>query len=204
MNATTEWAMMKDALREVLADNPGYRVTTALFTTYGFEPDFFESSIIPLLLPEGEGDFSLHPVVRRVQLEAHLREHPMKVDVYFDGRVAVPGCPLLPYNMIPMHPNQAEFHGKVILLLLENGSENSLCTLGVGSANLTKSGWWENLEGWYFTPAFRCTSTAVCPGRARKNSRRQRRSLAAGDHCSRFPACCETCDATENGPGGQR
>jgi len=166
MNATTQWAMMKDALREVLADNPGYRVTTALFTTYGFEPDFFEYSIIPLLLPEGEGDFSLHPVVRRVQLEAHLREHPMKVDVYFDGRVAVPGCPLLPYNMIPMHPNQAEFHGKVILLLLDNGSGNPLCTLGVGSANLTKAGWWENLEGWYFTPAFQPgkTPAGLLPG----------------------------------------
>lgn len=153
-SATTQWAMLKDALGAVLASNTSYRVTSALFTTYAFEPEFFEASIIPLLLPEGDDDFSLHPVVRRIQLEAYLREHPMNLDVYFDARVVVPGCPLLPYNMVPMQIDQAEFHGKVILLLLEDSFGNQMSTLGVGSANLTKAGWWENLEAWHFTPTF--------------------------------------------------
>lgn len=149
-----QWKMLKDELRDVIEAQQGFRVTHALFTTYAFEPAFFESLILPLLLPEGERNLSLHSAVRRLQVEAMLRASPISVDVYFDARVAMPGCALLPYRMHPMHIAPAEFHGKVVLLRMEDERGSVRFVLGAGSANLTKAGWWENIEAWYFASAF--------------------------------------------------
>lgn len=153
MSQATQWNMLKDALREAITAQPGHRVTHALFTTYAFEPEFFETAILPLLLPDAGAGLSLHSVVRRLQLESLLRATPMAIDVYFDARVVVPGCPFLPYNMLPVRL-QHEFHGKLILLRLEDERGKARCVLGTGSANLTKAGWWENLEAWHFSEAF--------------------------------------------------
>ncbi|OUL86604.1 hypothetical protein CA602_15325 [Paraburkholderia hospita] len=145
--------MIKDALRSEIEALRGYRVTHAVFTTYAFEPEFFETSILPQLLPDGERNLSLHSMVRRLQLESILRVSPISIDVYFDARVVMPGCPLLPYEMKAMRP-QGEFHGKVILLRLEDQAGGVRCILGSGSANLTQAGWWENIEAWHFAKAF--------------------------------------------------
>jgi hypothetical protein len=145
--------MLKDALRGAIDELPGYRVKQAVFTTYAFEPDFFESSILPLLLPSGEKNLSLHSAVRRLQLESILRAAPIDIDVYFDARVIMPGCPLLPYDMKAMRL-QGEFHGKVVLLRLEDEAGHVKCILGAGSANLTQAGWWENIEAWHFAKPF--------------------------------------------------
>lgn len=150
----TQWRMLKDALRGAIDALPGYRVKQAIFTTYVFEPEFFESSILPLLLPDGEKNLSLHTAVRRLQLESILRAAPIDIDVYFDARVVMPGCPLLPYGMKAMRPAQGEFHGKVILLRLEDEAGHVRCILGAGSANLTQPGWWENIEAWHFAKPF--------------------------------------------------
>lgn len=151
--SATRWDMLKDGLRTAIEDLPDYRVTHALFTTYAFEPEFFETSILPLLLPNGGADLSLHSALRRLQLESLLRASPISIDVYFDAHVVVPGCPLLPYGMRPVRLKD-EFHGKVVLLRLEDPQGKVRCVLGAGSANLTRAGWWENLEAWHFTPDF--------------------------------------------------
>jgi hypothetical protein len=153
MSQSSQWNMLKDALRDAIMALPGYRVTHALFTTYAFEPEFFETAILPLLLPDGGAGLSLHSVVRRLQMESMLRTSPMTIDVYFDARVVVPGCPFLPYNMLPVRLEH-EFHGKLILLRLEDEQGQARCVLGAGSANLTKAGWWENVEVWHFAKAF--------------------------------------------------
>ncbi len=153
MSQGSQWNMLKDALRGAIEALPGYRVTHALFTTYAFEPEFFETAILPLLLPDGGAGLSLHSVVRRLQLESLLRASPIAIDVYFDARVVVPGCPFLPYGMLPVRLAH-EFHGKLILLRLEDERGKACCVLGAGSANLTKAGWWENLEAWHFTAPF--------------------------------------------------
>ncbi|WP_321813111.1 MULTISPECIES: phospholipase D-like domain-containing protein [unclassified Paraburkholderia] len=149
----TQWQTLKEAFRSAVEALPGYRVTHAVFTTYAFEPEFFETSILPLLLPDGDGNLSLHSAVRRLQIEAILRETPVAIDVYFDAHVVMPGCPLLPYGMKAMR-GPGEFHGKVILLRLEDEEGNVRCILGAGSANLTQAGWWENIEAWHFAQAF--------------------------------------------------
>ncbi|MCV2356554.1 phospholipase D-like domain-containing protein [Paucibacter sp. B2R-40] len=150
---TSQWGMLKDALRSAIEELDGYRVTDALFTTYAFEPEFFETAILPLLQPDGGDGLSLHSAVRHLQMESLLRDSPINVAVYFDARVVVAGCPMLAYEMLPMRL-QHEFHGKVMLLRLENGKGLVRWVLGAGSANLTKAGWWENIECWYFAPAF--------------------------------------------------
>jgi len=150
MSQSPAWSMLKDSLVDKLE---GYHVRNALFTTYAFEPEFFETNIVPLLLNDRGASLSLHTVVRRLQLECILRETPLPVDVYFDARVVAPGVPWLPYGMHPVKL-AGEFHGKVILLLLEDESRNIHCLLGAGSANLTRAGWWENVEAWHFEGPF--------------------------------------------------
>jgi hypothetical protein len=150
----TQWRMLKDALRDTIDKLSGYRVKQAVFTTYAFEPEFFESSIVPLLLQDGEKNLSLHTAVRRLQLESILRDAPVDIDVYFDAGVVIVGCPLLPYGMKPIRLRQGEFHGKVVLLRLEDDAGHVRCILGAGSANLTQAGWWENIEAWHFTEPF--------------------------------------------------
>lgn len=153
-NNNPQWRMLKDDLRAAIDELPGYRVTNAVFTTYAFEPAFFETSILPLLLPNGDHELSLHATVRRLQVESLLRDTPIEIDLYFDERVVVPGCPLLPYQMNPVRVPGGEFHGKVVLLQLVNEQGNVRCILGAGSANLTCAGWWNNTEAWYFAPPF--------------------------------------------------
>ena len=55
----TQWRMLKDALRGAIDALPGYRVKQAIFTTYAFEPEFFESSILPLLPPRRSTSMSI-------------------------------------------------------------------------------------------------------------------------------------------------
>ncbi|WP_019139869.1 phospholipase D-like domain-containing protein [Noviherbaspirillum massiliense] len=145
------WETLADGLAKQLE---GQEVTHAVFTTYAFEPEFFESSIFPLLLAEKAEGLSLHSAIRRLQLEQILRDAPIPTDVYFDATVAVPGVPWLPYSLHPVRL-QGEFHGKIILLRLrEEKSSKIRWLLGAGSANLTKAGWWENIEVWHFAPLF--------------------------------------------------
>lgn len=151
--AVSQWGMLKDALREAIDGLPGFRVSHALFTTYAFEPEFFETAVLPLLLPDGGEGLSLHAGLRRLQMEALLRDAPIDCDVYFDTRVVVPGNPLLPFAMLPVRLGD-EFHAKIILLRLQDAAGRVRCLLGAGSANLTQAGWWENIEAWYFAPPF--------------------------------------------------
>lgn len=150
MSESPAWEMLKGAMIDKL---DGFQVTHALFTTYAFEPEFFETNIVPLLMDDRGASLSLHSAVRRLQLEGQLRESPIGIDVYFDARVVTEGAPWIPYGMHPVKL-QGEFHGKVILLLLKDANGNDRCLLGAGSANLTKAGWWENVEAWHFEEPF--------------------------------------------------
>ncbi len=143
---------------EILSDElknaiKGRKVKDAVFTTFSFDPGFFELHILPLLFDQ---DFSHADKVRLIQLEdAMLAVN--NIAVYYDksaiSQDAEPAC--LDYKRIDIRRKTGCFHPKIILLLLENplgdGEEeeyenfNSLL-FAVSSANLTRSGWWENLE----------------------------------------------------------
>ncbi|GEM_PF-445005 len=135
----------------------GRRVLAALFTTFTFDPAFFELEILPLLF-EGRisGGFSPNEKMRRVQLEECLRE-VAGIDVFYDrgGLVANAQSATLDFRRIDVSRPSGVFHPKLVFVLLENppteGDETTKSLIaGALSANLTRSGWWENLEAGHF------------------------------------------------------
>lgn len=137
---------LSEGLRDAIA---GRRVVAAVFTTYSFDPGFFELQVLPLLFARG---FSKQEAVRQVELDEELRCAP--VAVYFDrgavnaGRRG--GC--LGVQAFGIRRATAGgatkgcFHPKLTLALVsdEDGVE-SLVTC-VASANLTEAGQWTNVE----------------------------------------------------------
>ncbi len=131
----------------------GRKVLAALFTTYTFDPAFFELEVLPVLF-EGRinGGFSPVEKMRRVQLEECLREGA-EIDVFYDrsGLVANAQSASLDFRRIDVSRTSGVFHPKLVLVLVENPpAENGRKTRSLIaaslSANLTRSGWWENLE----------------------------------------------------------
>lgn len=135
----------------------GRRVLAALFTTYTFDPAFFELEILPLLFEARiNGGFSPVEKMRRVQLEECLREEA-EVDVLYDrgGLVANAQPATLDFQRIDVSRNQGVFHPKLVFVLVENPlPQEDMMTrsliVAALSANLTRSGWWENLETAHF------------------------------------------------------
>ena len=78
-----------NASKRVLSDEisrviDGCRVVAAVFTTYSFDPAFFELEILPLLFESRiRGGFSHVEKVRRVQLEECLRD-TTDIEVFYD------------------------------------------------------------------------------------------------------------------------
>lgn len=149
MNQGTCWKTLCQAFEEAISEKS---VTHALFTTYQFNPLFFETTVIPLMLNIEEG-LSEHTGFRRLQVEELLKENPLEMAVFFDGSTELQSFPWLSYQAIPVNQGSA-FHGKVIILRLQNDNNQVQWILGAGSANLTQAGWWENIEGFNFTPPF--------------------------------------------------
>ncbi|MGH7860123.1 MAG: hypothetical protein ACREQY_22580, partial [Candidatus Binatia bacterium] len=154
-------AIPMEVLSRALGDAIGGRqVRTAVFTTFSFDPGFFELQILPTLF---ERSFSQVDKVRRIQLEDALRDLD-GITVYYDrsalSQDAQPAQ--LDYRRIDVRRSTGCFHPKIALLLVDEPEEEpeddeeaeelekslpyqSLVIL-VSSANLTRSGWWENVE----------------------------------------------------------
>ncbi len=154
---------MKVLTEQVAEAIDSRRVKTAVFTTFSFDPGFFELNILPVLF---DNPFSQPDKVRRLQLEDALRtvDH---VAVYYDRRaLARDGEPAqLDYRRFDVSRRTGYFHPKVILLLVdehqETGGETTddgndskpvrqALVVGILSANLTRAGWWENVECAHF------------------------------------------------------
>ena len=137
----------------------GRRVRSAVFTTFSFDPGFFEINILPVLFDQ---PFSQPDKVRRLQLEDALRtmDH---LAVYYDRRaLAQDGEPAqLDYRRLDVSRRTGYFHPKVVLLLVEDRHDDDeaasddeegtkpvrlALVVGIFSANLTRAGWWENVE----------------------------------------------------------
>lgn len=149
-------AVLGEALQEKIA---GRRVRAAVFTTFTFDPGFFELHILPNLF-----DRPFHQVekIKRIQLEDALRSTE-SVGVYYDAEAisndATPAH--LDFARIALRRRTGCFHPKLILVLVEDhveddwGDEFQLdpplsLIVGALSANLTRAGWWENVETGHF------------------------------------------------------
>jgi hypothetical protein len=127
----------------------GRRLRTAVFFTFSFDPAFFEQEILPVFLdiPLSQAD-----VVRLVQLEAEIRQRLDHVAVYYDprGLLASTEAPRLDVRRIPALIRGGYFHPKNIFLLTEpedpEAPPSQSLIVATLSANLTKAGWWRNVE----------------------------------------------------------
>ena len=136
--------VLSEQLSEALANRI---VRTAVFTTFNFDPAFFELHVLPVLFPNQK--FSEVEKVRLIQLEDCLRSVRDLV-VYFDANaLAHDGdTPKLGYDRIDVHWQRGVFHPKTIFLLAEDRANegNEILIACCLSANITRAGWWENVE----------------------------------------------------------
>lgn len=146
-------AVLSDQLEERVN---GRRVVAGVFLTFEFDPGFFEQEILPVLL---DVPVSHSRGIRLVQLEEGLRACAGRLAVYYDADRLVcgdAGSARLDVARIPVRTKTGVFHPKNVLLLLEapepdkDGHKGRSLLVGAMSANLTRSGWWENIEGCHF------------------------------------------------------
>lgn len=138
---------VSDAFRAQIGERE--RVVAAVFTTYRFEPEFFEQEIVPLLLDQGLA-FSADQRIKSIQVREALSDAGLPIEVFYDldlfrqeGTVS----PSMEYLHHGIRGDRSAFHAKLVLLLLEDSErgDETLC-VGASSANLTIAGWWENVE----------------------------------------------------------
>ncbi|MBI5764268.1 MAG: hypothetical protein HZA51_12170 [Planctomycetes bacterium] len=140
----------QSALSEALQRHiKGRRVRVAVFTTFTFDPAFFELHVLPCLF---DRPFSQVEKVRRIQLEDALRTLE-EAAVYYDRTaLAQDAQPAqLDFRRIDVRRKTGVFHPKLALLLLDQPAEpgvapRQVLLAAVMSANLTRAGWWENVE----------------------------------------------------------
>ena len=134
---------ISEAFRSVIGER---EVEQAFFTTYSFEPEFFELEVLPLLL--GNPALSRNESIRYYQLQSLMRQHSGRLAVVYDLSVFDPQlAPRLEVDYLPMRVGGACQHAKLMVLVVRDRKSKQLSiVLGAGSFNLTKAGWWENLE----------------------------------------------------------
>lgn len=141
-----ETVVITQRLLELIADRD---VQAALFTTYTFEPDFFELEVIPLLLNQ-EMAYSTDNRVKRFMVRENLREMDLPIDVFYDlpmFRMNGECSPEMEYLCHGVNLGNCAFHGKVNMILLKDReTEEETLLLGAGSNNLSRAGWWDNIE----------------------------------------------------------
>lgn len=129
----------------------GRKLKSAVFLTYQFDPGFFEQEVLPVLF---DIPLSHAKEIRLVQLEDHLRAISGSIAVYFDshGLISENDSARLDVRRIPIQHRRGIFHPKNVFLLVENeepdefGHHAEYLLVASMSANITRSGWWENVE----------------------------------------------------------
>lgn len=138
-------AVLSERLQEQLA---GRRLLAAVLTTFTLERAFLLDEVLPALVP---AELSNVPVQRREELADHLHEQGSHLAVYYDERCLADdaGGTRIPVALVPVRTSTGVFHPKVVLALVEDedpmGGAERLVVL-VTSANLTRAGWFENVE----------------------------------------------------------
>lgn len=120
-------------------------VERAFFSTYCFEPDFFELEVMPLLL--GGPCVSTDEAIRYHQLQSLMSNSRGRFAVAYDVDVFNPeSAARLEVDYIPVRVDGACQHAKVAVLEVIDATGKRAIILAAGSFNLTKAGWWTNIE----------------------------------------------------------
>ena len=124
------------------------KVVAGVFTTFNFEPDFFELDVIPELLDKGI-PYSSDDRVKTFQVRETLRESGLTLSVFFDLQIFRDGAicsPQMEYLCHGINSGNNAFHAKNIYLLVEAKDKTRSLLVGAGSNNITRAGWWRNIE----------------------------------------------------------
>jgi len=142
--------------QEIAARLSGRRLVSAVFLTYQFDPGFFEQEVLPDFF---DVKYSPAATARLLALDDLLRNHCGPIAVYYDSKGLVQsdcGSARLDVRRIPIRQTNWVFHPKNIVALVEakepdeNNQRPRSLLVGCLSANLTRSGWWENVEACHF------------------------------------------------------
>jgi len=138
--------MKKFVLGEKLKEEiNGKKVIAAFFTSFNFDPDFFENYLLPLFLPEVQfGDNKIQNTILWKKFQSEMPP----VTVYCDFHAKSQKGIQLDYTIFPLELSRHNgtkpcFHSKHSYILLEDET----LLVFVGSNNLTEAGWCSNLEG---------------------------------------------------------
>ncbi len=144
-----ETSILSDHFESLLE---GQNIICSVFLTYCFEPGFFEREILPVFIPVG----SNADIVRLLQLEDQIKKIPGGIAVYYDATGLRAdergGSAKLDIRRIPVNYETGIFHPKNVFILCESKEKNRYDCLDRKlivtsmSANLTRAGWWENVE----------------------------------------------------------
>lgn len=130
----------------------GRRLVSAVFLTFRFDPGFFEQEVLPVFL---DVPLSHATAIRLVQLEDALRSLPGHIAVYYDVnglQQSDAGGAKLDVRRIPVQHRTGIFHPKNVFALIEakepdeEGHRPRSLLVASLSANVTRAGWWENVE----------------------------------------------------------
>lgn len=139
-------AVISERLLELI---DGREVVAAVFTTFTFEPEFFELEIIPLLLNQ-EAAYSSDERVKRFMVRENLRESDLPIDVFYDLKMFRrngDSSPDMEYECHGVNLKDKAFHGKINMVLVRDPeTRNETLLFGAGSNNLSRAGWWDNIE----------------------------------------------------------
>lgn len=143
----------RSVLSEALqARMKGRRLLAAVFLTFALEPGFFEREVLPVFF---DASMSHIERIRVVQLEEFVVRVPDGIAVYYDpAGLARDGEPArLDVRRVPVRQGTTSlFHPKNVFLLVESGEPDETghhpraLVVAATSANLTRAGWWTNVE----------------------------------------------------------
>lgn len=121
-------------------------VSDLIFTTFNFEPDFFEEHVITFLMGS---DKKISTIGELNATNEWINVHG--VSVYYDKGALIPGNSCITLPVYPQHVKTGVFHPKVTVvhgILKKNGRPAT--HLIVGSCNLTVSGYGRNREAFSY------------------------------------------------------
>jgi hypothetical protein len=147
---TIERKVLSEAFQEAIGS---WRLRSAVFLTFRFDPGFFEQEILPIFF---DIPMSHAPLARVLHLVDKLRETG-PIAVYYDRRALEAGAApaRTDFQRIGVIHRTGYFHPKNALLLIESTASDSdeagkanrkRLVVGSMSANVTRAGWWENVE----------------------------------------------------------
>lgn len=145
-----ERKVLSEAFQEAME---GWQLKAAVFLTFRFDPGFFEQEILPIFF---DIPLSHAPLARVIHLADMLRAAG-PVAVYYDRRALEAGAASArtDFQRVGIKHRTGYFHPKNALLLVENTAPESHSAdnerrkrliIASMSANLTRAGWWENVE----------------------------------------------------------